>query len=466
MLSLSNTPLRLGAIVLLGIAAGFLYLFALPVISRNSYFLFALPAVMIVLLIMVLDIHKMLALVLYTRLLLEPLANASRIGGSGMGVGAIMNLFVIVVGSILILANFEKFKKVTSLGSWLIFLTLCFMGIAYTPGKPDGFRLFMNYLSYMMLFASAFVILKEEKDFRFWVKTLLFSSTLPVLYANFDLAKGGQFYSDAGMRIHGTFTHPNILAFYLVMLLVLLFYIYQTRMFQWRGVSRTVICVYAVDLFVLLLATKTRSAWLSLWTVFFIFGLLKSRKYLLWVILLPILVVPFSSSARERVSELFSSHSSRKNSLSWRVELWKQAIPEIKKSPIFGHGLASFVPLSKNFFKDASKTGVGAHNIYIQTAFELGFLGLLAFLSIFAGIFLELLRRRGPPLSDEDSKGRLILATFILLYMVVGASDNMLYYLAFNWYFFFLIGLLLAGIKLKSAQSQNLIPRKATSACL
>lgn len=436
-----------GAAVGIGLVGAYLYLKGLPVFSGNPYFLFALPLVMVVLLIMVLDIEKMLLLVIYGRLLMEPLGNASRVGGSGMGIGALMNLFVLIVGGILFLSRFPRVKNAVSLKAWFFFMFICFLGILYSPVPSDALRLALNYLSYMMMFVMPFLIIEDEKDVRKWIKTILFSSVLPVLFANFDLLQGGRVYADAGMRIKGLFTHPNILAFYLVMLLVLFFYNYQTKLFKVSPFQRNCILLYVLNIFILLLATKTRSAWLSLWAVFFVFGFLKSRKYLVWAVLLPLVVIPFSTSARERVMSLFDS-SNERNSLSWRVELWNKAIPEIQKSPIWGYGTASFNPLSHQFFEGSLKRGMGAHNIYIQLAFELGLLGLFGFVAIFLGMFLALIKRRGPPLTQPVLRGRIILFTFILSYLVVGASDNMLHYLAFNWYFFFLLGVLLAQIKI------------------
>jgi hypothetical protein len=63
----------------------------------------------------------------------------------------------------------------------------------------------------------------------------------------------------------------------------------------------------------------------------------------------------------------------------------------------------------------------------------------------FAWVFYRLLRtlsRRMP----MDGPGTTILISLVIAYLVVCASDNMIDYLSFNWYFWFTIGVACSGI--------------------
>jgi O-antigen ligase len=73
--------------------------------------------------------------------------------------------------------------------------------------------------------------------------------------------------------------------------------------------------------------------------------------------------------------------------------------------------------------------------VYVEWLFELGALGLLAYLSLFARVLWNLKR-----LLAVNRLGGFILIALVLQYLIVSASDNMAAYLAFNWYFWFITG--------------------------
>ena len=79
----------------------------------------------------------------------------------------------------------------------------------------------------------------------------------------------------------GTFTHPNILAFYLVLGLTLYFYILKSNYWKLKPVVVWCMRVLMLNMLVLLIATKTRNAWIACMAGFFVYGVLKDRKLLL-----------------------------------------------------------------------------------------------------------------------------------------------------------------------------------------
>ena len=87
-----------------------------------------------------------------------------------------------------------------------------------------------------------------------------------------------------------------------------------------------------------------------------------------------------------------------------------------------------------------------AHNVYVELLFETGILGLIAYLGIFlqllAGFYLKIRARQD--LSAECA----VVFSFLIGYLSVCFSDNMLDYVAFNWYFFFFLGLAARSLNL------------------
>jgi O-antigen ligase len=431
-----------------GILAGLSINRFLPVFSENTYFLIAIPFILIFFILMFVNARAALIILLFSRALLDPFMNTTKIAvlGESFGIGGVLNLVIIIFTLILMFKDGWTSTRNNSVRPWIIFLLICFLTTIYSPVQTKALKLFINLVSYFCMFILPFYLVKTTIDKKLWIKIIIFSSFLPVLFANLDLLRGGHFYEDAGIRISGTFSHPNILAFYLVLIIAVVFLVLKTEMFNLNKLKSNFLRLYVLNLLILLLATKTRSAWISCWCIFFIFGLLKDKKYLLLMIILPLffMLIP---GVRDRVQDIFASkynEAGRLNSLAWRLKLWQSSMASIKENLFFGHGLASFERLSESFFvmdKGLSK-GAPAHNAYLGILFETGIIGLLSYLFIFFAI-LKKISLKLSIILKKTSFEYAIIFSYVLSYMVSSFSDNMLYYLAFNWYFWFFIGIML-----------------------
>jgi O-antigen ligase len=310
------------------------------------------------------------------------------------------------------------------------------------------------------MFLIPFLIIKSWEDFRFWLKMFAWSFVLPVLFADLDLLRGGQFYPDAGVRVKGTFSHPNILAFYLALGLTFYFYFLKSRLVKLKPIVIRSMRLLMVNMIILLVATKTRNAWLACFGSFFIYGLLKDRKFLLMLILL----IPLSfglPQVRDRVVTLFNGQSSSVNyqginSFEWRLRMWKSSFSKIARRPLQGYGLTSFMRMSE-IFSEVGGKGMGAHNIYLETLFETGIVGLLSLLALFFTpllIFSKYMRSCAEPL---ESKLWAVVVAYMVGYIIVGSADNLSYYLVFNWYVWFFIGLMMLSKKFMPLSSSPII---------
>lgn len=148
-------------------------------------------------------------------------------------------------------------------------------------------------------------------------------------------------------------------------------------------------------------------------------------------------------SIQERVLDIFTGNDidsvldegGRLNSYAWRKVVWLASWDYIINKPYFGHGYNSFSYYFLDFFPLESNTEFDAHNAYVQIAFDMGFLGLLAYLFLFFRILQRLFRFR-----LFDKPGGAIIIGLICSYIVVSYSDNMLFYLSYNWYFWLILG--------------------------
>jgi O-antigen ligase len=336
------------AVSTLGVLLAALIMVFAPMITANMLFIIAIPFIAALFLLMVINPKAMLVVLLFIRALLDPILDITRVNifGQEIGAGGAINLFVLILACIIIFNKVRYILKESTLKAWIIFLFLCAVSIAYTPDSGRAIRFFFNLASYAAMLAMAFSVVNSTKDKKFWLKVIMLSSIPPIIFANIDLVRRGTYFVDAGMRIVGSFTHPNILAFYLVLILTVSFYIFKTGLFSLTRAKRNILMLYMANLVILILATKTRSAWVSCWALFFIYGLLKERKYLVGCAVFSFLAL-LHPAVRNRAADLLHLSDLDKevtdlNSLSWRFQLWKSSLAWIKDRPIFGHGLTSF----------------------------------------------------------------------------------------------------------------------------
>lgn len=376
--------------------------------------------------------------VLFFRAALDPVLDLTKIGG--MGLGALLNLFLVVMLLFILLKS--KFTLPSSLVKlWGGFILLGFISIIMSPDKVASLRSFFAVLTYFSCFAIPYFFLKSEEDVVVLLKFVIYSSVIPFCFAlkEFLLPEGSTGLN--GFRLFGSFSHPNIFAFYLVLIASLCFFVLKTKLFTFDGKFFVHVKIILLASLVCLLATKTRSAWIALVFVFTIYAVIVERRYIVYLVILG-LIAMLIPSIQERVFDMLSGGSvdtldegEALNSYAWRKVVWGAAWSYIVDKPLLGHGYDSFSYYFLDFFPLESNTSFDAHNTFVQIAFDMGFLGVFAYFILFIGIFCRLCR-----LIKIDKAGATILIALLLSYVVVGYSDNMLFYLSYNWYFWFVMG--------------------------
>jgi O-antigen ligase len=368
-------------------------------------------------------------------------------GASSMGLGAVFNALAIAIAFVL-LAQWPLTAPFLVVGIWGPFLLTAFGATLYAPDFAGAARLALVQLSYWSFFAIPFFILRSPADVSRLVLLVIGSSVAPSLYALVDIARG---LSDmAGFRLQSTFMHPNIYAFYLVLLVGLSLYVRASRVVRVTPQVRMLVTLYIPVLTVFLMLTKTRSAWMACGLMFLVYALWIDRRFLAVFLLVPVLLVA-NPSLMERLTEVTAAteidsfkqlnESTALNSYVWRQALWESAIPSILERPLLGHGLESFRPSTPSFFPLVGPKGIDGHNFYLQVGFEMGLLGVLAVVWLLGSVAWRVAKglRRDPP-------GIVVILCVLVAYVLECYSDNMHFYLSFNWYFWFVMGTICAWI--------------------
>jgi len=447
-ISLTDTS-RYILTLIIGIAAGRVVLQTAGFIGGNTMVLVAVPFLLLLALLTVMDLSYPLILILLFRPLLDPLLELTKVQilGQSLGVGALLNGLVVVLTGMLFIKERGTLAKVTGRYNWLVFLLFCCVSLFVSPDPGRGFRLIINLLSYLCLFMLPFVLVKKKQDLYLWLRVLLASGFFVIIAGVVDVLRGGAFYSDAGIRIKGSFTHPNILAFYLVLLIVICIFVLQERIRLFSKLQPLLLTVMLVSSGFLLVETKTRNALIALWLLLVIYSMLRNRIYLIPLLLTPLaaLLVPSLNARMLEILNPSPGLTSSLDSFAWRVSLWKSALPLVWHSPFIGHGLASFQPLSPSFSKIVVRGGSPAHNVFMELAFEIGIPGLIAYLSIHGALLHTFIKNR-------KNDVRFLVVALVVSFCVISFADNILYYLAFNWYYWFFVGLVCVYLRDKYGQ--------------
>ncbi len=93
--------------------------------------------------------------------------------------------------------------------------------------------------------------------------------------------------------------------------------------------------------------------------------------------------------------------ASLRSTVAWRWGVWKDGLRLARDRPFFGHGPNTFMRILRSRRRDTSPTY--AHNCYVQTAAELGFVGLGCFLWAVGAVVLRTIRELRRVRRKEDT---------------------------------------------------------------
>jgi hypothetical protein len=436
-----RNPLGVPGWTLLGIVMLCLLIGAvIPIFTNGMGYqpgrLAALPAVLLLGVLLIYDYKKLLMLILLFRSVGDKALESTSfgIGDTRMGIGGLINFVVIIIACLMVLEKPQMYPK-RLVRYWLPVLIMMGVGVVMSYEKSAAIKVYLGMLSYFAIFIIAVYTVRSTEDFNKAIGLLLWSSVIPTLYSVVDVVLRMR---GSGFRLQSTFSHPNVLAFYLTLMLVLCLYMLKSQLFAIRPRVRLVICLYMPVLLAQLLLTQTRSAWLACFLIFMLYALVFERKYLVYLLLLPLVVL--IPSVHERLIDLGGGDQTVRyaplNSFAWRQLLWKSAINWMEaKKMVFGYGLDGFGHFAKMFFPVDRTVRWDAHNVYVQYFFEIGAVGLMCYLWLYARILWTI-----RALFRIDRVSGFLLLAVVVQYLIVSYSDNMFRYLAFNWYFWFTVG--------------------------
>ena len=269
---------------------------------------------------------------------------------SSINLAALSTILILVCGIFYILINKINPFRIPLARPFFVFISVCILSLSFSPlkveGLFDGLRLSSLFIFYILISS----IFHNMKDIKRLIGIIFLSAVAPLAVGFYQMFTStgyseliGYYKSMTFHRIFATFTHPNIYAFYLTMLLPMAILVFLNTK---NKIKRLFLSALIAALGISLIFTFTRGAWISFACAAFTFGLLRSKKTLAVILLVVLALALLMPAVALRFSDLSGSTYDGTDSLRWRFNLWQQTFNYFLSKPIFGYGLGSFYTLS------------------------------------------------------------------------------------------------------------------------
>ncbi|MFH1233455.1 MAG: O-antigen ligase family protein [Patescibacteria group bacterium] len=270
------------------------------------------------------------------------------------------------------------------------------------------------------------------------------SAIIPCIFAFY------QFFTQTGMsipfegiynRIFGTFVHPNLFAYYLIIPLTLSLFLFSIT--KTKKIAKIILATIVIFLSIFLILTYTRGAWLAFIIIITFISITYFKKYGKYLVMF-FLIISFSYFLIEPINKRINDFIYNPyNSIHWRINLWQDSLSYVKEKLLFGHGtgMAKKLILQKRGYSFGSSD---PHNDYLKIALENGLLGLFSYIFLIVSLFSNLLKKFQTTKSQNTKLFSLIFLGITVSLYIMSFADNILRNTALEWSYWVLIGAFLA----------------------
>jgi O-antigen ligase len=357
-----------------------------------------------------------------------------------------LGIAIALLGTALIISERKRLRSFPLLVPFGIILLWGAFSFSYSIAPRSTGQDILRIFDLFVIGFLAFSATENLRNFRSVVTAILAASVLPIAFgfAQFFLGIG---FSDENVdtpRIFGTFAHPNTYSLFLfsIVAVSILFLAIYARFRK----SRVIGFAFLVLSGGALLLTFSRVAWVALFVFLVLLAIWRARILLLPLILVPIILVTFSSSVQDRIHETLNPTPD--SSVVWRQALWADNVrmARINGREWFGTGLDTF-PKASEELRGIRFGSNEAHNDFVKFFIEGGYVGLATFaaylISIFSIVLLSYRRATDARLKTVFG----FLGIFLLSMLLAMMTDNIFKNTPLWWIFFTVLGAALGVLR-------------------
>jgi len=348
------------------------------------------------------------------------------------------------------------------------------------------------YVKIILLFALMVTTLTSPKRIRQLTWLMIIASAYIAGRAVLDYVRGINLVEGDRIRgaVGGMFQNPNDLALNLVTFLApALFIIIEER----RASRRLLAGLCALTMLAAIVCTKSRSGFLGLVAMFAVVGFYTFRKrpgILAAVVFAGVLALPLMpQSFWARMDSITNAEEDPTGSREARLRLLNQGLAAFVDNPLTGLGAGQFQ--NYNVPGETVEKWRVTHNVWLQVACDLGIFGLLAFgflvVRSYKACFATLAALRPPrrkrsranafrraasaraptppqvsTLTKEDQFTLDLNAKGMLAAMVGWTVCSLFASVAFNWTFYYVFALAVAGREIAMAHRAAAVPEQSS----
>jgi O-antigen ligase len=373
-------------------------------------------------------------------------------GTVNINVAAIMSILAILWALWILVPHWKKVMDLPIFWPAALFFGISvwslFLSVSPTATVTEIVRLGACFL---LLFVALWQT-KNVQDLQRIFRGFAAGLAIPVVVALYQvITNSGLTFAESVNRAYGTFGHPNVLAFYLVLAILALLGA-RTAFPHDRTTHPSIIIVLAITL----VLTQTRGAWLGVILGLGYIGLVRYRQALL-VGAISLVAVSFILPAlqgslagtsfdiqRAPVIGPILQRQFNTSSLDWRLDVWREMEQRFTERPVFGFGLGTFPTLRQLQVFDIYDQGIGAHNDYLRLLIELGIAGIVFYAILLFSFARNLRDTINHYQHTTFSNLPLFLVAFFLAFLAMSYFDNLLQATPVMWAWCILLGATIA----------------------
>lgn len=333
---------------------------------------------------------------------------------------------------------------------WIaVFMGLAAYAAVTSPVPLSSLQVLMIYL----LFTAAYVLVVNTVKTRSqWTALILLfvaATALIALYGifqNFFLKTttqswvDGKMFTDIKTRVYGTLDNPNVLGEYFILMLPIAF----VMILKMQGsVQKLIYSGLNVMMFLCLMYTWSRGAWIGVVIGLAFFIMLKDRRWIVMCVA-GLLIMP-SVLPASIMNRLMSIGNVKDSSTAYRVAVWIGSIKMLKDYWFCGIGLGSdaFLKIYPQYALGGADFALHSHNFYLQWIVDMGIAGIFVYFGIIATALKEIFSVR-----EKDTLIKNVLLAMcgaIFGYLFHGIAENLWYNYRMILVFWIYMGMLESG---------------------
>ncbi|MGE3561479.1 MAG: O-antigen ligase family protein [Nitrospira sp.] len=274
----------------------------------------------------------------------------------------------------------------------LVAYSILTIPFVYWPGSVINTGI-GNFLKAIVFYYFTIAFVRTERDIKKFVLVFVICQLVRIIEPLYLHITEG-YWGDVAYMLAGTealdrlsgapsdVINPNGLAFIICLVLP---FLYLMAGFSWK--NRIVAILLASTCLYTLALTGSRSGIVGLFVI--LLGILaKSKRRVMWVTSVVIIVIVsfpmLSANMQDRYLSVIGLGEKNAGTAEGRVSGVVDNFMVVLHRPVFGHGLGTSREANANF----GTTDQPAHNLYAETAQELGLVGLLLLIGLLKSIYV------------------------------------------------------------------------------